>query len=66
MQVIQVIWPVLLCAFLTAVLLAWVLCVALPRMHHAEKRRRGPSARLRDPRKSLVIDEDQQTIRRNV
>jgi len=43
MQVIPIIWPILLCAFLAGVLLAWVLFVALPRLRRARKSARlGP------------------------
>lgn len=73
MQVIPIIWPVLLCAFLTGMLFAWVWFVALPRMRRAEKNARlGPLATLRNrralsrPSKSPIVDTDQQAIRRNV
>jgi hypothetical protein len=72
MQVIPIIWPVLLCAFLAGMLFAWVWFVALPRIRRAEKARLGPRAALRDtgllprPSKSPVVDADQQAIRRNV
>ena len=66
MQVIPIIWPVLLCAFLTGMLFAWVWFVALPRMRRAEKKvRRGLRATLRKPSKSPIVDADQQAIRRN-
>jgi len=73
MQVIPIIWPVLLCAFLTGMLFAWVWFVALPRMRRAEKTAcLGPRATLRNRRalsrqsKSPIVDADQQAIRRNV
>ncbi|HET7161332.1 MAG TPA: hypothetical protein VFI32_01485, partial [Rhodanobacteraceae bacterium] len=73
MQVIPIIWPVLLCAFLTGMLFTWVWFVALPRMRRAEKKARlGPRATLRARRalsrqsKSPTVDADQQAIRRNV
>jgi len=74
MQVIPIIWPVLLCAFLTGMLFAWVWFVALPRMRRAEKNARffRPRATLRNrsalsrQSKSPIVDADQQAIRRNV
>lgn len=73
MQVIPIIWPVILCAFLTGMLFAWVWFVALPRMRRAERNARlGPRAALRSgrvlsrPSKSPGVDADQQAIRRNV
>lgn len=71
MQVIPIIWPVLLCAFLTGVLFAWVWFVALPRMRRAEKnahrasrvafRNAGIPACL-----PKTVDADQQAGRRNM
>lgn len=73
MQAIPIIWPVLLCAFLTGMLFAWVWFVALPRIRRAERNaRRGPRATLRNtkilsqPSKSPIVDADQQAIHRNV
>lgn len=71
MQVIPIIWPVLLCAFLTGMLFAWVWFVALPRIRRRESARIGARAVFRDtsapPRssKSPIVDADQQAIRRN-
>lgn len=73
MQAIPIIWPVLLCAFLTGMLFAWVWFVALPRMRRTERNaRRGPRTTLRNtkilsqPSKSPIVDADQQAIHRNV
>lgn len=73
MQVIPIIWPILLCAFLTGLLLGWVLFGVLPRMRRAKKSARlGPRATLRHarllsrPSKSPIVDTDQQAIRRNM
>jgi len=73
MQVIPIIWPVLLCAFLTGVLFAWVWFVVLPRMRRAERNAaRGPRATLRISKilsqssKSPSVDTDQQAIHRNM
>lgn len=73
MQVLPIIWPVLLCAFLTGMLFAWVWFVALPRIRRAERfAGRGARAKLRistilsQPSKSSIVDTDQQANRRNV
>jgi hypothetical protein len=69
MQVIPIIWPVLLCAFLTGMLFAWVWFVALPRLRRADgnvlwavfrKARTPPPAS-----GSRLVDADQQGARRN-
>jgi hypothetical protein len=70
MHVIPIIWPVLLCAFLTGMLFAWVWFVALPRIRRAEERtgtRAAPDDTGAPPRpsKSPIVDADQQAIRRN-
>ncbi|WIG54613.1 MAG: hypothetical protein OJF61_000399 [Rhodanobacteraceae bacterium] len=73
MQLIPIIWPILACAFVTGVLLGWVLFVALPRMRRAEKYaarmprflRRAADAPLR-PAKTTLVDADQQAIPRNM
>lgn len=45
MQAILIMSPILVCAFLTGILLGWVLFVALPRMRRAEKSARfGPGS----------------------
>jgi hypothetical protein len=73
MQVIPIIWPILLCAFLTGVLFAWVWFVALPRLRRTEGTKRrasrvlfrkapGPSA----ARKSPIVDADQEAAHRNL
>lgn len=41
MQSIMIVWPILVCAFLTGMLLAWVLFVSLPRMRHTDVKRPG-------------------------
>ena len=73
MQVTPIIWPILLCAFLTGVLFAWVWFVALPRLRRAERNtrrasrfmfRKMPGSPL--ARKSPVVDADQQAGRRNI
>lgn len=61
MQIILIIWPVLLCAFLTSILLAWVLFVALPRLRRVDKLCRESRRR-----KPLDVDTDQQAIRRSL
>jgi hypothetical protein len=72
MQVIPIIWPILLCAFLTGMLFAWVWFVALPRLRRADrnarvlrtifsKARRPPPAS-----ESHLVDKDQQGARRNL
>lgn len=73
MQVIPIIWPVLLCAFLTGILFAWVWFVALPRMRRIEKNALlGSRGTLRNrralsrPSKSPIVDTDQPAIRRNM
>lgn len=72
MQIIPIVWPVLLCAFLTGVLFAWVWLVALPRIRRAEKTRLGLRAvprgvgLLSRPSKLPVVEADQQAIRRNM
>ncbi len=73
MQAIPIIWPILLCAFLTGVLFAWVWFVALPRMRRAEKYaarmlrplRRATGAPMPPPKTSLV-DADQHAAPRNL
>jgi hypothetical protein len=72
MHTLPIIWPILLCAFLTGVLFAWVWFVALPRIRRAERMRSrargtlgGASVPPR-PFKPPVVDADQQAIRRNV
>ena len=67
MQIIPIIWPVLLCAFLTGMLFAWVWFVALPRMRRTEKSARlGPRAPLGSRRalpqqpKLPIVDADHQ------
>lgn len=67
MRIIPIIWPVLLCAFLTGMLFAWVWFVALPRMRRTEKSARlGPQAPLLNGRalsrqsKLPIVDADQQ------
>jgi len=72
MQVIPIIWPILVCAFLTGLLLGWVLFVALPRMRRAEQSARAPRVRFRNVRmlpptfKPRIVDADQQGARRNL
>lgn len=73
MQAIPIIWPILLCAFLTGVLFAWVWFVALPRMRRVEKNALlGSQGTLRNrralsrPCKSPIVDTDQQATRWNV
>lgn len=39
MQTVLIVWPILACAFLTGILLGWVLFVAVPRLRRAEKQR---------------------------
>ena len=66
MQVIPIIWPVLLCAFLTGMLFAWVWFVALPRIRRVEKKALlGSRGTLRNrralsrPSESPIVDTDQ-------
>jgi len=73
MQIIPIIWPVLLCAFLTGMLFAWVWFVALPRMRRTEKSARpGPRATLDNRRaqsrqsKLPIVDPDQQAASHKV
>lgn len=72
MQVIPIIWPILVCAFLTGLLLGWVLFVALPRIRRAEASARAPrvmfrNARILSPASKLrVVDSDQQGAGRNL
>ena len=73
MQVIPIIWPILLCAFLTGVLFAWVWFVALPRLRRTERNvRRASRVMFRKVRgsplaaKSPFVDADQQASRRNI
>lgn len=71
MQVIPIIWPVLLCAFLTGMLFAWVWFVALPRLRRADRNARALRAVFRKARTppasdSRLVDRDQQGIRRNL
>jgi uncharacterized RDD family membrane protein YckC len=66
MRIIPIIWPVLLCAFLTGMLFAWVWFVALPRMRRTEKSARlGPRVlngrALSRQSKLPIVDADQQT-----
>jgi hypothetical protein len=72
MQTILIIWPILACAFLTGVLLAWVLFVALPRLRRAERNAyRASSAAPRNARVlsrssgSSIVDTDQHAVRRS-
>lgn len=73
MQLIPIIWPIFACAFVTGVLLGWVLFVALPRMRRAEKYavrmprflHRAADAPSR-PAKTTLVDADQQAIPRNM
>lgn len=72
MQVIPIIWPILLCAFLTGMLFAWVWFVALPRLRRADRNARAPRAVFRKPRtpppasESRLVDADQHGARRNL
>lgn len=73
MQVIPIIWPILLCAFFTGVLFAWVWFVALPRLRRTEgsahRAARGMFRKAPGPtpaHKSSVVDTDQQAARRNI
>jgi hypothetical protein len=73
MQIIPIIWPVLLCAFLTGMLFAWVWFVALPRIRRTEKSVcLGPRATLRNKRalsgqpKLPIVDADQQAASHKV
>jgi hypothetical protein len=72
MQAILIMSPILVCAFLTGVLLAWVVFVTLPRMRRAEKDapRKSRSALLNASIQSRsstpsLVDADQQAVRRN-
>lgn len=71
MQVIPIIWPILLCAFLTGLLLGWVLFVALPRLRRADRSawaRRTTSRNASSPpptSRPRIVDTDQQATRRN-
>ena len=71
MHVIPIIWPILLCAFLTGVLFAWVWFVALPRLRRAERKTRASLALFRKQRKppasgSRLVDADQQSAPRKL
>jgi hypothetical protein len=72
MQVIPIIWPVLLCAFLTGMLFAWVWFVALPRLRRSDRNARAPRTMFRTNRtspsasESRLVDADQQAARRNL
>jgi hypothetical protein len=66
-QVIPIIWPILASAFLTGLLLGWVLFVALPRMRRAEKNTRRAPKPMRHPAgttsrspTTTLVDADQQ------
>lgn len=72
MQAILIMSPILVCAFLTGVLVAWVVFVTLPRMRRAEKGAprksryalRNASTQSRSS-KASIVDSDQQTVRCN-
>jgi hypothetical protein len=72
MHTLPIIWPILLCAFLTGMLFAWVWFVALPRIRRVESQRSRARGTLRDagvpprPFEPSLVDADQQAIRRNV
>jgi hypothetical protein len=72
MQSIPIIWPILLCAFLTGMLFAWVWFVALPRLRRADRNARVlrtmfSNARTPPPAsESHLVDADQQGARRNL
>jgi hypothetical protein len=72
MQAILILSPILVCAFVTGVLLMWVLFVTLPRMRRAEKGAppaSRPALRTTIPprsTKSSIVDADQEATGRNV
>lgn len=72
MQVIPIIWPILLCAFLTGMLFAWVWFVVLPRLRRTDRNVRALRTMFRKVRtlppasESRLVDADQQGARRDL